>query len=1035
MPNIRRHILSVLTSLLLAQVLPAQDYFQQAVNYTIEVELDDQAHTLSGEIAMEYTNQSPWPLDSIWIHLWGNAFSQPLTDFGKQMLRQGESQYYFAKDSDRGSYSRLDFSANGKKAAWHLLPGRPDLAVVRLGSPLQPGETLLLTTPFALKIPDSFSRLGHVGTSYQMTQWYPKPAVLDPKGWHPIPNLNQGEYYSEFGNYEVSITLPENYVVGATGTLQTESEQQFLNEKAAATRMLIQQGFSKDTKFPASSASKKTIRYTAENVHDFAWFADKRFHVLRDEAVLPSGKKVTTWAMFTNEEADLWTQGAFYVKRAVEFYSKHVGEYPWPQATAVQSALSAGAGMEYPMITVIGKSGTARALDNVITHEVGHNWFYGILASNERDHAWLDEGLNSYYEYRYMETFYGQRGSMSLPRFLSQGGEEDLFELAYLFQCRRAQDQAPETTSDAFQRFNYGISAYAKPAFALWHLAAYLGQDRFDQAMKSYYDTWKFRHPYPEDFRQQLEAITGTQLAWLFDGYLGSTRKLDYALTGLGAVAGGQGEAGLVVENRGGIEAPFPVSAFRGDSLVATRWFEGFSGKQVIAFPDCGPCDRYVLDAGQVTLDTWRKNNYLMAGGAFKTLEPLQWRIGGFLENSRRTTINLLPTAGWNAYDGFSLGLLNHNGLVPGRETEYQLMPGFGFGSKALTGMGRLQSTHYLPTSRRLRSIVLGFEARQYGYRSINSLQTAGGFESAYLSYRRLNSFVRLDMKYVPSSRFYQFLQWRVVDLSEERARFSGGFYTGNGRDNRYIQELSWELGDKRVLNPYAFRLALEHSSYKDPFERQQRYLKASLEWRSEWVYDVERSVSVRFFAGKFFQSDERNRSSFLFPEAFNMTGQGFNDYRYDELYIGRTETSGLWSRQISQREGGMKIPLGSPYQAGRSNTFLVALNLKADLPGALLGKLPLKPYFDIGYFEDQSAGASQRRSDRLWWQGGLALELGGGIAGVYLPLVSAPVIGGREREPGLYDFSGRDKFWERIAFTFNLSELSPWRLRDQVSL
>jgi len=229
-----------------------------------------------------------------------------------------------------------------------------------LSKPLKSGETIVIETPFTLQIPKSFSRLGHVGQSYQLTQWYPKPAVYDAEGWHPMPYLDQGEFYSEFGDFDVTITLPSNYVVGATGELQTASEVEFLNQKAKQGAGMNFEEMNQSADFPPSDETTKTLNYTAKNVHDFAWFADKRFHVLKSGVTLASGKKVDTWAMFTDLEANLWKDATTYLDRSVKFYSEKVGEYPWSHATAVQSALSAGAGMEYPMITVIGESGSAR---------------------------------------------------------------------------------------------------------------------------------------------------------------------------------------------------------------------------------------------------------------------------------------------------------------------------------------------------------------------------------------------------------------------------------------------------------------------------------------------------------------------------------------------------------------------------------------------------------------------------------------------------------------------------------------------------
>ncbi len=198
-----------------------EPYFQQEVNYRIVATLDDVNQTLNGDIEFEYINNSPAALTEIWVHLWGNAFKNRRSAFCKQKLRDGDGKFYFAEPQDLGFYKNLDFLANGQKIAWRYDPKNPDIAILTLAQPLAPGGSIRIATPFLLKIPASFSRLGHVETSYQMTQWYPKPAVYDRKGWHAMPYLDIGEFYSEFGSFDVTLTLPENYVVSATGVLQT----------------------------------------------------------------------------------------------------------------------------------------------------------------------------------------------------------------------------------------------------------------------------------------------------------------------------------------------------------------------------------------------------------------------------------------------------------------------------------------------------------------------------------------------------------------------------------------------------------------------------------------------------------------------------------------------------------------------------------------------------------------------------------------------------------------------------------------------
>ena len=264
---------------------------------------------------------------------------------------------------------------------------------------------MVINTPFRVKIPASFSRLGHVKQAYQITQWYPKPAVFDHKGWHPISYLDQGEFYSEFGSFDVKITLPSNYVVASTGNLKTISEELFLDSLANAKLDSSKIKFTPIGKTkaitPASTSTFKTLHYVQDSVHDFAWFADKDFIVRKSSVRLPiSQREVKTWVMYTPANKKYWEKGVDYVNEAVYNYSLWNGEYPYNACTAIDGALSAGGGMEYPMVTVIGGVSSAKMLETVIVHEVGHNWFYGILGSNERKHGWMDEGLNTFYENR-----------------------------------------------------------------------------------------------------------------------------------------------------------------------------------------------------------------------------------------------------------------------------------------------------------------------------------------------------------------------------------------------------------------------------------------------------------------------------------------------------------------------------------------------------------------------------------------------------------------------------------------------------------
>lgn len=214
----------------------AADYFQQETNYTIDVELNDSLHTLEGTVDIEYKNNAPQALNEIYLHLWANAYKTKTSEFTKQKLEQGNRDFYFAPPSDMGGFEGISIRINGKVATWNYWKKSKEIVKIELTKPLASGETLLINTDFKLQIPASYSRLGRVGQSYQMTQWFPKPAVFDKDGWHLMPYLDQGEFYSEFGSFDVKITLPKNYVVGATGVLQTPSEKEFIDQRIQDTK-------------------------------------------------------------------------------------------------------------------------------------------------------------------------------------------------------------------------------------------------------------------------------------------------------------------------------------------------------------------------------------------------------------------------------------------------------------------------------------------------------------------------------------------------------------------------------------------------------------------------------------------------------------------------------------------------------------------------------------------------------------------------------------------------------------------------------
>jgi len=853
-------------SINLCNLCYAQDYWQQEVNYKIDVRLDDQKHELLAEETIEYINNSPDELTEIYMHLWPNAYKDNSTALAKQKLENGSTKLYYAEEEDRGFIDQLDFKVNGQTVKWGYDTEHIDICKIILNEPLRSGERLTISTPFHVKVPKGiFSRLGHIGESYQITQWYPKPAVYDAHGWNQMPYLDQGEFYSEFGSFDVSITLPKNYVVGATGDMVNgEAELKWLEEKVKATEEHFKKGESGDANiedkqgrnrgrfgnrnkedidnisFPPSDLEMKTLRFKQSNVHDFAWFADKRWHVLKGEVELPHSKrKVDTWVMFTDAEADLWKNAIEYINDAVYYFSLWNGDYPYNHATAVDGALSAGGGMEYPNITVIGSSGSAFALEHVIVHEVGHNWFYGILGSNEREHPWMDEGINSFNDNRYTETKHpdrkllGDGADTKLARKLdiTDYKHKAMYYFGYLLNARRNLDQPIEYPAPDYTQLNYGGMVYFKTALAFDYLMAYLGEETMDKAMQKYYDTWKFKHPQPNDLRKILEEVSGKDLSWFFDDMINTAKKLDYKIVKATMI---DQSINIKVKNTGDIKGPFSISGIKDGVVIDEIWYDGFGGEEEFSFSP-GEYDSYRIDSRLDMPEISRKNNTLKAKGVFKRVEPVKFQFLGSLENPDKTQLFYLPVMGWNNYNKTMLGIAFYNSLIPQKKFEYVFVPLYSFGTNEIAGSANIAYNMY-PGGDLFQNIRLSVSASQYAFAKRDDLS---------LNYIKLTPKIDIEFKKKNArSPIRHTLSFRNVNIAEEQTLFSVIYDTYIKYNSPYyVNDLSYQLNSNRTMNPYNCTINIQQA--KD-------FVKTSLEMNYRISYKGRnKGLDIRFFTGK----------------------------------------------------------------------------------------------------------------------------------------------------------------------------------------
>ena len=1007
-----KRLIITITTCFVVLISNSQDYFQQKVDTYIDVELDDENHILRGFEKMVYYNNSPLALNKIIIHLWPNAYKNSNTNLAKQKYSDGSTSFKYADSIDLGFIDSLDFKVNGHKVKWQFLNEQIDISELHLTNPLRPGDSIIITTPFRVKIPSGkFSRLGHIGQSYQITQWFAKPAVFDKNGWHPMSYLDQGEFYSEFGNYDVSITVPKNYVLMATGDLQNKEELEFLNEKSELTSQLIEENKlpvrdsfgRKDMSFPKSSVKKKTLRFVQKNVHDFAWFTDKRYHVLKGEVDI-NNRNVTSWALFTNNEAKLWRRSIEYINDATKYFSKWIGEYPYNHVTAVDGTISAGGGMEYPNITVIGSSGDSKSLETVIIHEVGHNWYYGILGSNERDNAWMDEGLNTYIEIRYMEDKYPNGYENKEEKMKERGisinipiKEKELQHISYQFNASRNYDQPLKMGSKNFTQMNYGAMVYSKTGIGFHYLKSYLGEYVFDDCMNEYFNQWKFKHPSPNDIKLAFEIGSEKKLDWFFEDYIKTIKKTDYSLKKVSKI--NDQEYLIKLKNVTGYKSPIPIQMINdSNEIISEKWIDGFSKDTTFAYKTRVKPSRIAIDYNVITTDYNYKNHMARANGIFKINKPIKFKFLPIsINNNKENLIYYSPVIAGNAYDKTMVGLALYNSSINDKKVEWLINPLYGFGSKKLVGSGKIQTN--INTQGLFPRIELGYKIRSF----------QNEHDDLYKEHRwtkqEIFTDLRLKSKNLRSSPF-QNVKIRAIKIDDFEA--DGTFRPMQPKNKTsYYGELEYNLKSRQILKPKELKI-----NYIYGFNENSNLVN-SLQLTSKIEKSYNKSsdkIRWRFFAGYHFNQDISRQYSFY------LSGKnGRTDYLYDNIYLGRNSSNQehLLSRQNDNSYGGFK----AMDTTLRSNNWMISNNFKIDIP-----KLPIGVFADFGVFK------SSIGENKIKWgyNAGIytSIVVNEEIIGIYLPILYSENIG-----ESLNNF----KVLQRINFIFNLKSINPFTIKKTI--
>lgn len=518
-------------------------YWQQHVDYMMDVTMDVETYQYTGTQKLTYTNNSPDVLNRVYYHLYFNAFQpgsemdsrlQNVKDPDGRMMKDGKSRIASLSENEIGYLHVQSLTQDGITVSFNE---EGTVLVVDLAKPIPSGGKTVLDMEFKGQVPLQIRRSGRnskEGVALSMSQWYPKLSEYDFEGWHPNPYISR-EFHGVWGDFDVKLTLDKAYTVGGSGYIQNPQE--------------VGHGYETPGTKVKTKGKTLTWHFKAPNVHDFMWAADPDY--IHDVVKMDDGPDLHFYYKNDPEIIENWKNLQPKTAATMRFFSKNIGTYPYDQYSVVQGG---DGGMEYAMSTLITGKRKFGSLVGVMVHEMAHSWFQHILATNESKHEWMDEGFTTFIS------------SLCMNEVMEQGLENP-FEGSYkgYYALVNSGLELPQAThADRYAtNFAYGIAAYSKGSIFLSQLGYIIGQDKLMETIRKYFEDFKFKHPVPNDIKRTAEKVSGMELDWYLTDWTQTTNTIDYAIKSVDAI----GEKTKVVLERIG-EMPMPLDllvAFEGD--------------------------------------------------------------------------------------------------------------------------------------------------------------------------------------------------------------------------------------------------------------------------------------------------------------------------------------------------------------------------------------------------------------------------------------------------------------------------------------
>ena len=586
-------------------------YWQQHVDYTMEVDMDVETYQYTGSQQLVYTNNSPDTLNRVFYHLYYNAFQpgsemdlrlQSIKDPDGRMIENGKSRIASLSETEMGYLHTTALKQDGNAVTFNE---EGTILVVELNQPLLPGAKTTLDMEFIGQVPLQIRRSGRnskEGVALSMSQWYPKLCEYDIEGWHPNPYIAR-EFHGVWGNFDVKLTLDKEYTVGGSGYLQNPEE--------------IGHGYESPGTKVKTKGKTLTWHFVAPQVHDFMWAADPDY--VHDVVNMEDGPTLHFFYKNNPEIQENWKKLQPKTEETMRFFSKNIGKYPYDQYSVIQGG---DGGMEYAMSTLITGQRKFPSLVGVMVHEMAHSWFQHVLATNESKYEWMDEGFTTFIS------------SLCMNQVMDQN-KENPFTRSYqsYYALVESGMELPQTThADRYaNNFAYGVAAYSKGSIFLSQLGYIIGQDKLMATIRKFFEDFKFTHPVPNDIKRTAEKVSGMQLDWYLTDWTQTTNTIDY---GIKSVESNGNQTKVVFERIGLMPMPLdilvvgkdganetyyiPLQMMRGEKenpypqfkrTVANDWAWAHPTYELVIDRNMDSIEAIAIDPSQLMADVDKQNN------------------------------------------------------------------------------------------------------------------------------------------------------------------------------------------------------------------------------------------------------------------------------------------------------------------------------------------------------------------------------------------------------------------------------------------